>query len=75
VIIKFSRHAKRRGNLYRISEDIVWKILEGKKLMQGKQNIVENFKGFEYPLKIVVSVEDDLVTVITCYPLKKGEKS
>jgi len=27
-----------------------------------------------YPLKLVVTVEDDIITVITNYPLKKGLK-
>jgi hypothetical protein len=36
---------------------------------------VENIAGFKYPLKIVVSVEGDIITVITNYPLKKGRKN
>jgi len=28
--------------------------------------------GFKYPIKIVVAVENDIMTVITNYPLKKG---
>lgn len=47
--IKFSRHAKRRGKLYRIPEDTVKRILKGKKLIQGKQSFIEDCKGFEYP--------------------------
>ena len=72
--IKFSRHAKRRGKLYKISEETVRKILEGKELVQGNLEIIENVKGFKYPLKVVVSVEGDIITVITNYPLKKGRK-
>ncbi|MBO8131533.1 MAG: DUF4258 domain-containing protein [Candidatus Marinimicrobia bacterium] len=72
--IKFSRHAKRRGKLYKISERTIKEILEKKKLIQGNQEIVEYVRGFKYPLKIVVSVEDDIVTVITSYPVKKGRK-
>jgi len=74
VKIKFSRHAKRRGKLYKISERTIKEILEKKKLIQGNQEIVEYVRGFKYPLKIVVSVEDDIVTVITSYPVKKGRK-
>jgi len=74
VKIKFSRHAKRRGKLYKISEITIKEILEKKKLIQGNQEIVEYVRGFKYPLKIVVSVEDDIVTVITSYPVKKGRK-
>lgn len=72
--IKFSRHAKRRGKLYKIPEETVRKILEGKKTIRGNQEIIENVKGFKYPLKVVVFVEDDMITVITNYPLKKGRK-
>lgn len=72
--IKFSRHAKRRGKLYKIPEETVRKILEGKKTIRGNQETIENVKGFKYPLKVIVSVEDDIITVITNYPLKKGRK-
>ncbi|MCC6324168.1 MAG: hypothetical protein DCC43_12635 [Candidatus Brocadia sp.] len=72
--IKFSRHAKRRGKLYKIPEETVRKILAGKELIQGNQEIIENVEGFKYPLKIAVSVDDDITTVITNYPLKKGRK-
>jgi|GEM_PF-4312208 len=53
------------------------KIIEGKialELIQGNQEIIENVEGFKYPLKVVVSVEDDIITVIINYPLKKGRK-
>jgi hypothetical protein len=72
--IKFSRHAKRRAQLYKIPEEIVRKILERKELIQGDQEIIENVEGFKYPLKIVVSTEGDILTVVTNYPLKKGRK-
>jgi hypothetical protein len=61
--IKFSRHAKRRGKLYKISEPTVLKVLEGKELTHGTHEIIENVEGFKYPLKIVVTVEDDIITV------------
>ena len=73
--IKFSRHAKRRGKLYKIPEETVRRILKGKELIQGNQEIIKDVQGFKYPLKIVVSVEGDIVTVITNYPLKKGRKN
>jgi len=69
--IKFSRHA-RRAKLYKISEEMLKNILEGKNLSQGNQEIIEDVEGFKYPLKIVISVENDIITVITNYPLKKG---
>ncbi|AMM41172.1 hypothetical protein HS1_001369 [Candidatus Desulfofervidus auxilii] len=72
--IKFSRHARRRAKLYKISEEMVKNILEGKNLSQGNQEIIEDVEGFKYPLKIVISVENDIITVITNYPFKKGRK-
>ena len=73
--IKFSRHAKRRAKLYNISEEIIRGILEKKELLEGNQEIIEHVECFKYPLKIVVSVENDIVTVITNYPLKRGRKN
>ena len=72
--IKFSRHAKRRGKLYKIPESTVLKVLEEKELTHGNHEIIDDVEGFKYPLKIVVTVEDDIITVITNYPLKKGRK-
>ena len=72
--IKFSRHARRRAKLYKISEEMLKNILEGKNLSQGNQEIIEDVEGFKYPLKIVISVENDIITVITNYPFKKGRK-
>jgi len=69
--IKFSRHARRRAKLYKISEEMLKNILEGKNLSQGSQEIIEDVEGFKYPLKIVISVKNDIITVITNYPLKK----
>jgi hypothetical protein len=43
-------------------------------LLQGEHEIIKNVSDASYPLKIVVSVEKDTVTVITNYPLKKGRK-
>lgn len=70
--IRFSRHAKRRAKLYSISEVAILKILEGRELVQGNHEIIENVAEFKYPLKIVVVVEQTVTTVITNYPLKKG---
>jgi hypothetical protein len=72
--IKFSRHAKRRAKLFNISESAISDILTGMNLRRGEHEIVRNVVGFQYPLKIVVSVEGDTATVITNYPLKKGRK-
>jgi hypothetical protein len=72
--IKFSRHAKRRAKLYKISEETIKIILERTKLRQGYQEIIEDVEFLDYPLKIIVDAENDIVTVITNYPLKKGRK-
>lgn len=72
--IKFSRHSKRRGKLYKISEATIIDILTSVNLRQGEQEIVKDVVGFKYPLKIIVAVEKDITTVITNYPLKKGKK-
>jgi hypothetical protein len=74
VKIKFSRHARRRAELYGIPLSIVTGILEGMPLRQGVQDIVEEVDGFKYPLKIVTALEEDETVVITVYPLKKGRK-
>ncbi len=72
--IKFSRHAKRRAKLYGIPEATVTEILESMSLRHGEHKIIGDVSGFQYPLKIVVSVEGDSVTVITNYLLKKRRK-
>ena len=35
-------------------------------------NLIRDVAGFKYPIKIVVSVDNNMITVITNYPLKKG---
>jgi len=72
VIVKFSRHAKRRANLYKIPESTIERILAEFDLTDGEHEVIRNISGFKYPIKIVVSVKNDVITVITNYPLKKG---
>jgi len=72
--IKFSRHAKRRAKLYVISEKTITDILTNMNLHQGEHEIIKDVSGFKYPLKIVVSIEGNLMTVITNYLLKKRRK-
>lgn len=72
VKVKFSRHAKRRAKLYEIPESTIKKILADSKLNDGEHELIRDITGFEYPIKIVISVENDIMTVITNYPLKKG---
>lgn len=73
--IRFSRHAKRRASLYKIPESIISTILTGMNLRQGDHEIIRDVAGFQYPLKIVVSVAGDTATVITNYPFKKGRNT
>jgi hypothetical protein len=74
MAVKFSRHARRRADLYKIPQSTILAILSGRLLHLGIHEVVEKVEGFKYPLKVVVAVEDDVVTVITSYPLKKGRK-
>lgn len=70
--IKFSRHARRRTKLYNISESVIEGILTDLDLENGKHEVIIDVSGFKYPIKLVVAVENNIVTVITSYPLKKG---
>jgi hypothetical protein len=70
--INFSRHAKRRARLYDIPESTIEKILLSSELHDGDHELIEDVPGFLYPIKIVVSVKKNIMTVITNYPLKKG---
>jgi hypothetical protein len=72
--IKFSRHAKRRAKLYRIPESTVKAVLANMNLRQGEHEIIIDVSDWKYPLKIVISVEKDAITVISNYLLKKGRK-
>ena len=49
-------------------------IIGNKKYPEGKNEIIKKVNGFKYPLKIVFAVENNVITVITCYPLKKERK-
>ena len=74
MIMKFSRHAKRRAKLYNISESTIKEILKDLDLGEGEHEVIKDVQGFNYPIKIVVSVEGNILTVITNYPLKKGRR-
>jgi hypothetical protein len=74
AIIRFSRHVKRRAKLYGISESTVRQLLEEANLVVGEHVIIRPVSGLRYPLKIVVSFDGEVITIITTYPLKKGEK-
>ncbi len=74
VTINFSRHARRRAKLYNIPLSLVYETLELLKFKQGKGEILTIVKGYKFPIKIVIDVEGNIVTVISTYPYKKGRK-
>ncbi|MDI6781982.1 MAG: hypothetical protein QME49_07775 [bacterium] len=74
MIVKFSRHAKRRIKLYNIPELTILDILESTKIPQGEYEIIKDIAGFKFPLKIVICIKENVVTVITAYPLKKRKE-
>ncbi|MDI6803336.1 MAG: hypothetical protein QME58_05755 [Bacteroidota bacterium] len=78
VVIRFSRHAKRRITLYRIQqidiENSIEKHMKSEKLIFGRHEFIDEGLKEKYrlPVKIVIDIGKDLITVITAYPLKKG---
>jgi len=74
VEIKFSRHAKRRAKLYKIPESLIVNLLKNKNFSQGEYEIIENIESFKFPIKVVIVVENETITVITNYLLKRGRK-
>ena len=74
MIVEFSRHAKRRAKLYNIPESTIEEILKDLDLQDGEHEVIKDVQGFKYPIKTVVSVEGNIRTVITNYPLKKGRR-
>ena len=72
VEISFSRHAKRRAQLYGIPESTILDIVRSRVFPQGTTEVVVAVQTLEYPLKFVVPRKNDMLTVVTSYPLKKG---
>lgn len=77
--IRFSRHSKRRLQLYNINEtDIINEIekyLLENSLPAGKVELMKKSKPkYKYPLKIIFEKNYNGIIVITVYPLKKGKK-
>jgi hypothetical protein len=72
----FSRHAKRRMKLYRISEaDVMAVLATGYRdnYPSDRFTYTKDMPGFQYPLKVIVQKEGDACTIITAYPLKRRE--
>jgi hypothetical protein len=72
----FSRHARRRMKLYRISEEEVMAVLAvgyRESYPLDRFTYTKDMPGFRYPLKVIVQKEGDTCTIITAYPLKRRE--
>lgn len=80
MTIIFSRHAKRRIQLYKIEEKDVHESIEDYiargGLPSGKHEVInKNLSNkYGYPLKIVFSKENDKIIIVTAYPLRKERK-
>ena len=73
--VRFSRHAKRRMNLYALKEDDILSIVTGNKSEWeiGERFIIidHSMKKCELPIKIVGIKEEVGIVIITVYPLKQ----
>ena len=72
----FSRHARRRMKLYRISEaDVIAVLAAGyrENYPSDRFTYTKDMPGFKYPLKVIVQKEGGMCTIITAYPLKRRE--
>lgn len=80
MTIIFSRHAKRRIQLYKIEEKDVTETIEDYIARvgtgSGKHEVInKNLSNkYGYPLKIVFSKENDKIIIVTAYPLRKERK-
>ncbi|MFP4392010.1 MAG: hypothetical protein ACOC3Y_01365 [Desulfohalobiaceae bacterium] len=78
--VNFSRHAKRRMQLYKLTEENIICILQDQDpefhFLEGKHEIVSKAKPsrYGYPIKVIFSCEQGRISVITAYPLKRGLK-
>jgi hypothetical protein len=79
LTVLFSRHARRRMQLYAIDEvDVVETIRSFQcEAEPGKNEVVNKDLSvkYGYPLKVVFSREQDIVSVVTSYPLKRGREN
>ncbi len=66
---------KRRAKLYKIPQDVIIEKLKTLGFLEGKHEVLQDIEGFEYPIKIVVVVEKDSLTIVTNYPYKKVLKN
>ncbi len=70
--IQFSRHARRRARLYKISLSAIEKAVQRLNLTDGRHEILTDDIKSGYLVKIVITVDGNTTTVVTNYPVKKG---
>lgn len=78
LMIRFSRHARRGMQLYEIDETDVIALVRShagkERLSLGTKVIVskELSEKYQYPLKVVLSIQGEKKTVVSVYPLRRG---
>ena len=81
IEIKFSRHSKRRMKLYDIDENDIINAINNyflnNKLFYGKYDIMDKSLSakYTYPVKIIFSVENEKIVVVSGFPIKRGYKN
>ena len=81
IDIEFSRHSKRRMKLYDIDENDIIKAINdyslNNKLFYGRHDILDKSLSvkYVYPIKIIFSVENGKIVVISVFPFKRGYKN
>ena len=73
-MIKFSRHSKRRMNLYNLTEDDVIEVINrGNKeiIKEHKISFIASLDNYNYPIKVICKIINDDILVISNYLLKK----
>ena len=73
MTIRFSRHARRRMNLYKIDEKDVLDTIQNISLKgeaTGKKEVINENLSLKYghPLKVIFFWENDKITVVSVYP-------
>ena len=71
--VSFSRHARRRMQLYEISQDTVIDILPLSDVV-GRHTATRHLPGHKFPVKVVYEVRAEETIVITAYPVKKAKQ-
>ena len=81
IEIEFSRHSKRRMKLYDIDENDIINAINDyflkNKLLYGRHDILNESLSakYTYPVKIIFSVENEKIIVISVFPFKRGYKN